>query len=137
LDETFPATLSRRITHDLLRAELGFNGVIVSDDVGMRAVSALFDSGETAAQFMAAGNDMLMICAHWADTERARTLAEGILAGRRSGTLDARLLDRARERVDALLQTTAQNSVQPLSEDTFRAHAAAGPLFSDVTVEVV
>ncbi|AGK56704.1 glycoside hydrolase [Hyphomicrobium denitrificans 1NES1] len=137
IDPEWPATLSRKITHGLLREELGFEGVIVSDDVGMRAVSRLFDNPEMAVNFMAAGNDMLMICAHWADTERARLLAERLIEARRSGALASRDLDRSRARVAAMLRATPQNAVSPLSEDVFRRHAEVGALFSDETAEVI
>ena len=43
LDDVHPATMSRRIVHDLLRGELAFEGVVVSDDIGMRSVSAIFE----------------------------------------------------------------------------------------------
>ncbi len=137
LDDALPATLSRRINHELLRRELGFEGVIVSDDVGMRAVSSMFENADTAVRFMSAGNDMLMICPHWTDTERARTLARSIIDGRRTGALDHRLLARAHERIDIMLAATPQNDVHPLSDDVFRRHAQIGPLFSGETVEVV
>jgi beta-N-acetylhexosaminidase len=137
LDENVPATLSRRITQQLLRDEMGFNGVIVSDDIGMHAVSAVFERPDAAVQFMAAGNDMLMICAHWTDTERARGLARAIIDGRRTGALDGRTLDRSHQRIDAMLSGTAQNDVRALSDDVFSRHAGAGMLFSKETVEVV
>jgi len=137
IDSDWPATLSRRITHGLLRTELEFDGVIVSDDVGMRAVSTLFDNPDAAVQFMAAGNDMMMICAHWADTERARPLAQRIVEGRQSGELDPLALERSKERITAMLERTAQNDVRALSEDVFRQHAEAGALFSDETAEVI
>jgi len=137
IDPDWPATLSRKITHGLLREDLGFDGVIVSDDVSMRAVSRLFDNPDMAVNFMAAGNDMLMICAHWGDTERARPLAESIVEARRSGALSGADLDRSKARVAAMLKTTAQNSVAHLSDDVFRNHASAGALFSDATVEVI
>ena len=137
LDDAVPATLSRRIAHDLLRREMAFAGVIVSDDIGMHAVSTMFDSPDAAVRFMAAGNDMLMICAHWTDTERVRVLARAILDARRAGAIDGRILDRAHERIDAMLAATAQNQVRALSEEVFRRHALPGTLFSDDTVEVV
>mgnify|MGYP002387158096 CR=1 FL=1 len=137
IDPDWPATLSRKITHGLLREEMGFDGVIVSDDVSMRAVSRLFDNPDMAVNFMAAGNDMLMICAHWGDTERARPLAERVIDARRSGALSSADLDRSKARVDRMLATTSQNSVTRLSEDVLRAHAKAGALFSDATVEVI
>jgi beta-N-acetylhexosaminidase len=136
VDEALPATLSRRITYDLLRREMAFEGVIVSDDIGMHAVSTLFDSPDAAVQFMAAGNDMLMICAHWTNTERVRALARALLDGRRAGA-ENRILDRAHERIDVMLAATAQNEVRALSDDVFRRHALPGTLFSDDTVEVV
>lgn len=137
LDDGLPATLSRRIAHDLLRREMAFEGVIVSDDIGMHSVSTMFDSPDAAIQFMAAGNDILMICAHWTDTERVRALARAVLDGRRAGTIDNRILDRAHDRIDAMLATTAQNEVRALSHDIFRRHALSGTLFSDQTVEVI
>jgi beta-N-acetylhexosaminidase len=137
LDDALPATLSRRIAHDLLRREMAFEGVIVSDDIGMQSVRTMFDGPDAAVRFMAAGNDMLMICAHWTDTERVRAMARAILDGRRDGLIDKRILDRAHGRIDAMLATTAQNEVRALSDDVFRRHALSGTLFSDQTVEVV
>jgi beta-N-acetylhexosaminidase len=137
IDSEWPATLSRRITHGLLRTELGFDGVIVSDDVGMRAVSKLFDNPDAALRFMAAGNDMMMICAHWADTEKARPLAKRLVEARRNGELDPRALERSKERVLMMLERTAQNDVRALSENVFQRHAEAGALFSDETAEVI
>jgi beta-N-acetylhexosaminidase len=97
----------------------------------------MFDSRDAAVQFMAAGNDMLMICAHWTDTERVRVLARAILDARRAGVIDGRILDRAHERIDMMLAATAQNEVHALSNDIFRRHALPGTLFSDDTVEVI
>jgi beta-N-acetylhexosaminidase len=137
LDDSLPATLSRRITQELLRTELGFQGVIVSDDIGMHAVSAMFENADAAVQFMSAGNDMLMICAHWTDTERARFLARALIDARRNGSLDRRLLDRAQERIHIMLDQTQQNSVRELPDGIFQRHAKAGPLYSNPTVEVI
>jgi beta-N-acetylhexosaminidase len=137
LDDTCPATLSPRIIHGLLREDLGFQGVIVSDDIGMRAVSSMFEAGDAAVKFLKAGNDMLMICAHWTDTERARAFARAILDARRDGALDGHTLERSRERIEAMLDRTAQHTVRPLPDDAFSRHAGSGPLFSSATVEVI
>jgi len=137
LDNTFPATLSGRITRGLLREELGFQGVIVSDDVGMQAVSSLFEGRDAAERFLSAGNDMLMICAHWTDTERARVFARSILDAWRSGTLDRQSLERSHERIDIMLNQTAEHAVRELPNHTFRRNAGSGPLFSSETVEIM
>ncbi len=62
IDDEHPATLSRKIVYDLLRDELGFPGVIVSDDLEMKAISASYSPGEAAVQAVAAGCDALLMC---------------------------------------------------------------------------
>lgn len=61
LDPDRPATLSRRIATDLLRVELGFRGVLVSDDLGMKAVADRYPIEELAVGCLAAGVDHLLI----------------------------------------------------------------------------
>lgn len=62
LDGEKPATLSRRIVYDLLRDELGFGGVILSDDLEMKALAAEHTVADAAIQAIAAGCDGVLIC---------------------------------------------------------------------------
>jgi beta-N-acetylhexosaminidase len=62
IDDERPATLSRKIVYDLLRDELGFRGVIVSDDLEMKAISNSYAPGEAAVAAIAAGCDALLMC---------------------------------------------------------------------------
>ena len=56
-----PASVSRRITHDLLRKEMGFAGVITTDAIGMGGLGELFSCvGEAAANAIAAGADLVL-----------------------------------------------------------------------------
>jgi beta-N-acetylhexosaminidase len=59
-----PATLSRRLTHDLLRGGIGFDGLAVSDDMEMHAVSDLGPYEEIADAALLAGNDIILYCSH-------------------------------------------------------------------------
>jgi beta-N-acetylhexosaminidase len=136
-DASLPATLSERIVTGLLREELGFGGVVVSDDIGMNAISALFNDQEAAVRFLAAGNDMLTICSYWTDTERARGLAHAVIDARRSGALDRRALEASEGRIEAMLAQTAQRDVRALADSVFAGNAAAGPLFASETAEIV
>ncbi|HVZ73958.1 MAG TPA: beta-N-acetylhexosaminidase [Polyangia bacterium] len=61
LDTDRPATLSHRVLTDLLRGELGFRGVIVSDDLGMKAVADRWPIEELAVASIEAGADHLLI----------------------------------------------------------------------------
>lgn len=58
-DASNPASLSPTI-HQILRDELGFDGVIVTDDLAMEGVTQLADSGQTAVKAVQAGNDLLL-----------------------------------------------------------------------------
>ena len=69
-----PATFSRRLVGDWLRGELGFGGVIVSDDLEMGAVSETCPIGEAAILAAAAGHDLLLVC-HTAPAQRAAAAA--------------------------------------------------------------
>lgn len=57
-----PASLSPAITTDLLRGELGFDGLVMTDDLDMGAILNHYGFAETLRLALAAGNDLLMIC---------------------------------------------------------------------------
>jgi beta-N-acetylhexosaminidase len=62
IDDERPATLSSKIVRALLREELGFNGVIVSDDLEMKAIVDSYEPGDAAVAAIAAGCDALLMC---------------------------------------------------------------------------
>jgi len=71
LDEKRPASLSRRIVHDLLREELAFDGVILSDDLEMKAIAAEYAVPSAAVLAIQAGCDGVLICSGDHDTQAA------------------------------------------------------------------
>jgi beta-N-acetylhexosaminidase len=71
LDEEKPATLSRRIVQGMLRDELGFSGVILSDDLEMKAVAKSYTVPDAAVQAIAAGCDALLVCSGDVDVQAA------------------------------------------------------------------
>jgi beta-N-acetylhexosaminidase len=71
LDEKRPATLSRRIVHDILREELKFDGVILSDDLEMKAIAAEYQVPSAAVLAIQAGCDGMLICSGDHDTQAA------------------------------------------------------------------
>ena len=62
LDPQVPATLSRAICASLLRAEIGFEGVLFSDDLEMAAVAARYSIEDSAVEAIWAGCDALLVC---------------------------------------------------------------------------
>jgi beta-N-acetylhexosaminidase len=61
VDATLPATLSPAVLTGVLRGELGYGGVIVSDDLGMKAVADRYPIAELAVRAVAAGCDVLLV----------------------------------------------------------------------------
>jgi beta-N-acetylhexosaminidase len=62
LDDARPATLSHAVITGLLRGELGYDGVVVTDDLEMKAVAARYTPGEIAVGAAKAGCDLLEFC---------------------------------------------------------------------------
>ena len=81
-----PATLSRRIITDLLRNELGFDGLIMTDDLDMGAILTAYQLEDTIRLVIAAGNDLAMICHRVPEIENVRRIL---------GTLSRKQIDRA------------------------------------------
>ncbi len=83
-DDSRPASLSRRIVHDILREELGFDGLIISDDLDMRAVADTYTLDQSAVLAIEAGSDVVLLCG--ADQGRQalalETLVHAVEAGR-------------------------------------------------------
>ena len=59
--ETIPATVSHRVLTGLLRAEMGFDGIVFTDAMDMAAVSRLFPRGEAAVRAVLAGADVILM----------------------------------------------------------------------------
>ncbi len=62
LDDTRPATLSPRVVDDLLKRQLGFDGLVLSDDLEMKAISGRWGLPEATVGAIAAGCDAVLMC---------------------------------------------------------------------------
>jgi beta-N-acetylhexosaminidase len=124
IDANFPATLSRLWLNDVLRGELGFHGVITTDDTGMGAVSSLFSKPGAAVRALEAGCDLIMMYAHWTDTNRIAGLAQDLLDALNNGALDVKAFEASQSRIATLLAAAPKHPVVPLPESTLAAHDA-------------
>lgn len=61
-DDKLPASLSKLWMRDILKKKIGFNGLIVSDDLEMGGVLAAAPIGEAAVQTLLAGSDLMLVC---------------------------------------------------------------------------
>jgi len=95
--ETLPATLSRSIVHGLLRQQLGFSGVIISDCLEMQAIAATYGSAQAAVMALEAGIDLVLI-SHQYELQRAGI--EAIRAAvHPNGRISSQAIEQAAERV--------------------------------------
>jgi beta-N-acetylhexosaminidase len=75
--DSIPSSLSRRVVTDLLREEMGFRGLVMTDDLDMGAILNHYSLAETIRRAIDAGNDLAMICHRIEAVEEAyRTLQE-------------------------------------------------------------
>lgn len=71
LDPRYPASLSYNIITNILRKELHYNGVVITDDLTMGALKDYGDIGQRAIYAINAGADIVLICHNYKDTEEA------------------------------------------------------------------
>ncbi len=62
IDPKWPASLSKQIAHDLLREQMGFSGVTMTDDLDMGAIIHHYDIKTAVRQILQAGIDMALVC---------------------------------------------------------------------------
>lgn len=104
LDAWVPATLSRPTIDGVLRSQLGWRGVVVSDDMRMGAIEQHYGAGDAAVRALRAGVDLILIADDRLPGDRsasAETL-EAIRRALRRGRLPAGQVDEALARIDTL-----------------------------------
>jgi beta-N-acetylhexosaminidase len=101
IDPRLPATLSSRFLQDILRKELGFEGVIISDDMQMGAIAENYGFEEAVVLAVKAGCDIIAIAnnAEVYDEEAPRRAHRAILQALRDGTLPKERIRRSLQRI--------------------------------------
>ncbi len=104
LDATYPATLSKKTVEGLLRKKLGFDGVVITDDLQMGAISKKYGLKETLRLAINAGDDILLF-GNQIDPRKVvsvKRLVESITALVREGKVDPKRIDRSYTRIGRL-----------------------------------
>jgi beta-N-acetylhexosaminidase len=120
-----PATFSQPILSQILRKELGFAGVVVSDDLDMKAVADMYSKSGTVANTLNAGCDIFLMCGNLPSSSTARIefIAEDFKKSLADGKLDESVVAAANGRIEKLLSQTPQYSVKMLDKDVLLQHA--------------
>lgn len=92
IDNKYPSSMSYEIVTNILRKDLGFNGLVVSDDMTMGAITENYSIEEASIKSINAGMDLLLVCQKYENTENVlKTLKEAVL----NGTISKERLDNA------------------------------------------
>jgi beta-N-acetylhexosaminidase len=95
LDAEWPASLSASVIEGLLRRRLGFDGLLLSDDLEMAAVRSRWGAGGAAARFLEAGGDLALVCR---EAEARDEAIEGVRRAIEAGAVTPAAAAAARER---------------------------------------
>ncbi|HWQ96533.1 MAG TPA: glycoside hydrolase family 3 N-terminal domain-containing protein [Clostridia bacterium] len=102
LDSTDIASMSKPILTDLLRGEMGFDGIIISDDFRMDGLTTRYEVGDAAVRFLLAGGDIIL-CG--AVSEKQQAIVDALNSAAADGRLTQARIDESVRRV--LLQKLA------------------------------
>jgi beta-N-acetylhexosaminidase len=106
IDARLPATMSKDVVTGLLREKLGYEGVIVSDDLDMRAITDRMSPGEAAVDAVRAGCDVLLLCHH---PDRQQTAREALIKEAERDSELRRQIGESAARVRAMKRAHADN----------------------------
>ena len=130
VDPDYPASLSHRVVTGLLREEMGFDGVVCTDDLTMGAVSNTYGMGEAAVLAVEAGCDLLLVC-HGADNLTAAR--DALLEAVDSGRISPERLDESVKRILSLKAEYGLTNDPVDTPDVDALNARIGALTEQIT----
>ena len=96
IDPTYPASLSEKIIKGILRKQLGYEGIIITDDMTMKAIVNTFEIGEAAVSAVKAGNDIVLVAHDYANVIKAK---DAILQAVKTGEISEQRIDESVNRI--------------------------------------
>jgi beta-N-acetylhexosaminidase len=119
LDEERPATLSPRIVNDLLKGRLGYDGLVLSDDLEMKAISGRYGMAEATVAAIAAGCDAVLMCG--ADQDRQARAIEAVIRAVEAEELPLKRVEDALSRHRRVKERFLWRRAKPLRDQQLRA----------------
>jgi beta-N-acetylhexosaminidase len=96
IDSENPASLSKTFITDILRGKLGFDGVTVTDDMTMGAISKRYDVGQAAVKSINAGSDIILVCHEY---DRETSVIKTMLEAAQKGIIKEETIDKSVYRI--------------------------------------
>ena len=104
IDAKYPATLSHKTVNELLRGELGFNGVVITDDLQMGAINKKYGLRNTLKLAIGAGNDILLFGNQLSvkSMVKTKTLVDTVKSLIKSGEVNLADIEKSNQRLETL-----------------------------------
>ena len=118
LDSSLPATLSPKIVNDILRSDLGYDGVVITDDLDMGAIANHYNPAQCAELALNAGADLLLFSKSKDEVLAAR---DAIVERMEEGRISLERIAHALQRTQALKERYAPH-LRPADPDATRRH---------------
>lgn len=96
IDPDHPSSLSKAIITDWLRKDMGYNGVVVTDDMDMGALAKHYTFGDMTVQSILAGSDILLVCHEY---EHMQEAYNGLMKAVKDGRISKERLDESVKRI--------------------------------------
>lgn len=123
-----PATLSRIIINDVLRSDMGFNGIVLTDDIDMAGAGKARNTRDRVVKALDAGADMIIVA--W-NKKLQRDLVSAIEAEVRKGRLALARIDESVRRILAMKRSYARPASRPPSQKQLH-FALNNPVFDQI-----
>lgn len=108
-----PASLSKAIVTDLLRGQMGFEGIVMPDAMDMDAIDTVYSPAEAARRALEAGHDLIVLGAH-VSPENFRSAMQGIVDAVQAGQIPEARIDASVARILRLKQALGVLDWTPL-----------------------
>ena len=120
LDSVYPATMSRPVLHGLLREKMGYDGLIVTDDIEMRAIADHYGVEDTIVRGLNAGVDHFLCC-HTAEV--AHQAIEAVIHAVERGAVSREIVATANRRIESFTQRYARPALKNADLSVLRCEA--------------
>ncbi|KPN94702.1 beta-N-acetylhexosaminidase [Lysinibacillus sp. ZYM-1] len=121
IDQQYPSSMSKEIITGILRNQLGFDGVVMTDDMTMKAITNHFNIGQAAVDSVKAGNDIILIAHEFSNVTSA---IDALKAAVKNGEITEKQINDSVRRIIQLKQKyqLVNQPVQAVDLNKLNAH---------------
>jgi len=129
IDNLNPASISKPIITDILRNQLGYDGMVITDDMTMGAIVKNYDIGDASVKSLQAGSDIILVCHN---TDTMVYVIEKIKTAINTGTISMKDIDKKLLRILKTKERFKLSEENKLTVDINSINARINELLKDI-----